>query len=145
MTPSLSCLKEFSQLYIRGTQITSTFTKVSWTSVFFTSAVEWEEVSIYSHVVTLHTQNPCFGIVNSAVIIMGPTPTNSCFIDLPCVFHCHRRSRRRSINASARRCRQSAHLWPFLPRLRHSPSKLAGLFLSVVFLVFSLLWPLPLP
>ena len=50
-------------------------------------------------VVTLHTQNPCFRGVNSTVIIIGPTPANSCFIDLPCVFHWrHRRSRRRSSN-----------------------------------------------
>ena len=45
---------------------------------------------------TLRT--PFFRSVNSAVIIIGPTPTNSCFIDL---FHCrHRRSRRRSINGA---------------------------------------------
>ena len=46
--------------------------------------------------------------------------------------------------ASARRFRQSAHLWPFLPVWRHSPSNLAGLFLSVVLFDIPLLLPLPL-
>ena len=38
--------------------------------------------------------------------------------------------------ASARRFRQSAQLWLFLPQWRHSPSNLPGLFLSVVLFFF---------
>ena len=73
----------------------ATFSKSPWTGVFFTCAVEREELSSHWRVVALHTQNPCFKSVNSTIIIIGPTPTNSCFINLPCVF---RRSRPCSIN-----------------------------------------------
>ena len=61
-----------------------------------------EELGICWHVVvTLQTQNPCFRGINSAVVIIGPTPTSSCFVYLPNVFHCrHRRTRRRSVNVA---------------------------------------------
>ena len=121
-----------SQLHIRGTQITTTFSKVPWTTVFFTSADEREELSICWHFVTLHTQNPRFGSVNSAVIISGPTPTNSCCLYLRSVFHCrHRRTRRLGLSCLSLLPDASGSL-PTCGLSCHSgdthPQTLAGLF-----------------
>ena len=79
------------------------------------SAVEREELCICWHVFTLHTENQCFGSVKSSVIMMVPTPTNSCFIDLLCP----------PMSPPS----QSTALHQRLRR--HSPSISAGLFFSV--------------
>ena len=108
--------------------------------MLFTSSVEREELSIHWLIVTIHTQNPCFGSVKSIVII-GPIATNSCFIDLSTVEVGGAPSTKWTFlsSASARRFRQSYRLWPFLPQWRHSPSNLAGLFLLVVLFFLTLI------
>ena len=161
MTPSLSCLKEsrghsrFSTAHSKDPKITSAF-KVPWTSEFFTSTVEREELSIHwlvlfpphSEPMLQRCQYPLssssdqlpqipgssISLVSSTaatVAVDGARLTAWIFLSfalLPDVSW------------------QSAHLWPFLPLWRHSPSNLAGLFLSVVVLFdFPMLWPLPLP